>query len=128
VDVLVFEGGEVTRFTPEVIRAGVAGVRRVLAQLGMVRGSKRPRRSRTFVSGDSRWVRARRSGIARISVGLGDRVSAQDSLGTVSGPLGERQAPIRATADGIVVGLRTNPLVNRGEAIAHIALPEAEAE
>jgi predicted deacylase len=128
VNVLVYEGGEVMRFTPEVIRAGVAGVRRVMATMGMTRDSRRPRRSRTFVSGDSRWVRARRSGIARISASLGDRVTAQESLGTVSGPLGERQATIRATADGIVVGLRTNPLVNRGEAIAHIALAEAAAD
>lgn len=128
VDVLVFEGGEIMRFTPDVVRAGVTGVRRVLARMGMVRDSGRDRSPRTFVSDESRWVRAPRSGIARISASLGDRVADKASLGTVSGPLGERQSTIRATGDGIIVGLRTNPLVNRGEALVHIAVGEQEAD
>ena len=125
VDVLVFEGGEIMRFTPDVVKAGVVGVRRVLARLGMIRDTSRRRASNGFVSASSKWVRSPRSGLARLSVGLGDQVAAGQTLGSVSGPLGERPTAIKASAAGVVVGMRTNPLVNRGEALLHVAVPES---
>ncbi|MFW6089420.1 MAG: succinylglutamate desuccinylase/aspartoacylase family protein [Gemmatimonadota bacterium] len=67
------------------------------------------------------WVRARRSGVLRLEVGLGDRVKAKQRLGSIEGVLGGDSAPIRSSHTGIVIGHTANPLVYQGDAVAHVA-------
>jgi predicted deacylase len=140
--VLVYEGGQAGRFSEGAIRQGVGGVRRVLAALGMTAapaatpgdpggggvgdpgggGADDP--APTLVARNSLWVRAGRSGILRMHTELGAEVAAGQRLGVIADAFGDRASNVRARGDGIVVGLTSHPLVNRGDAIAHIALPE----
>ena len=118
--VLLYEGGEALRFDDWAIDAGVAGVTRVLASLGMIEGEIEPDRP----SAESRktgWVRASVSGIVRIECALGAEVVAGERIGVISNSFGRRLASIKASRDGIVIGRLEAPLVNRGDAVVHIA-------
>ncbi len=117
--VLLYEGGEAWRFDEDAILVGVRGVLGVLDALVMVEAD---RPSPTSIeSRSSSWVRARRSGIASLEVGLGDRVERGRTLATVRDSLGARLSQAKATRTGIVIGHTQHPLVNQGDAIVHIA-------
>ena len=117
--VLVYEAGGPQRFDAEAVDAGVDGVLRVLVELGMI---SRMFPARTSLRARRRtWVRAPRSGILRLRVGLGDWVEASQSLGAVRDVFGDVAAEIRSPAAGLVIGHAGNPLINRGDAIVHLA-------
>ena len=118
--VLLYEGGEALRFDPVALDAGVDGVRRVLHTVGMVAEGPEPA-PEPMVSRRSHWVRATRSGIAVLDVALGDTVAKGDTLATLHNPFGKRLGRVNARAPGVVVGHTQYPLVNRGDALAHVA-------
>ncbi len=119
--VLLYEGGEAWRFDEWAIEAGVAGVRRVLASLGMINDEGAGVTERPLESRRTGWVRAGRSGILRIESALGAEVTIGDRLGVISDSFGRRLSVIRATRTGLVIGRAEAPLVNRGDALVHIA-------
>lgn len=121
--VLLYEGGEAWRFDEVAITTGVDGVLRVLAHLGLVDPEEPvvPTTSVPLTSRSSKWVRARRSGIAHIDVSLGDRVEKGSELGRLHDSFGNRLGRIIAPNSGIVVGMSLDPLFNKGDAVVHIA-------
>lgn len=122
--VLLFEGGEASRFDPPAIREGTAGVLRMLAALGMVPGELAPPRPEVppVEAAESRWIRAGRGGILHLEAELGARVERGEHLGSITDVFGEHPTRLRAPAPGIVVGQTTNPLVYRGDAVLNLAL------
>jgi predicted deacylase len=120
VHVLLFEGGEAFRFDDTTIQAGYDGVLSVLSELGMIRKRKR-KRTAVFESYNSRWGRAVRAGLLIPSTKLGARVRKGDSLGFIRDAMGVGLGPVRAPCDGMVIGLTTKALVNRGDALVHVA-------
>ena len=118
--VLLYEGGEAWRFDEWAITAGVSGVRRVLTSLGMI-DDDGDHATSSLESRRTGWVRAGRSGIVRIECDLGAAVNAGDRLGVISDSFGRRLSVIKATRSGIVIGRIEAPLVNRGDALVHIA-------
>jgi hypothetical protein len=118
--VLLFEGGESLRFDSATIAAGANGVRRVLAYLGIA-GSAEPATGVVLLSRRSTWVRASKSGLLHLEANLGDRVEEGDQLATIFDPFGQRLARLRARHGGIVISHTHLPLVNQGDAIAHVA-------
>lgn len=123
--VLLYEAGEALRFEDEPIAVGVRGVRRVLASLDMV--DAEPDQAEVAAPVEARssgWVRARGTGILHLEVHLGDRVEAGQRLGGLSDTFGRRVRLVHADRAGIVIGLTRAPIVNAGDALAHIATPE----
>lgn len=118
--VLLYEGGEANRFDPLAIEMGTAGVRRVLAAQGMIDNGD-PVVGGMLLSRNSRWMRATVSGIFSLEVALGDRVEERAPLGAIYDPFGKRLSQVRARIAGVVIGHTQHPLVNRGDAVAHIA-------
>ena len=125
IPVLLFEGGEADRFNEDAIEMGADGVLRVMAALKMRRRGKTRRAPRVYESHSSYWVRARRSGLVRLQVKLGDRVTAKQRIGATADPFGESSFAVRAPRAGIVVGVTLNPLVSQGDAMVHVAEIEA---
>jgi predicted deacylase len=119
---LLFEGGESNRFDPYAIDAAHEGVQRVLAHLGVVDGAPGTSEG-SFLSHETRWVRAARGGMLRLEVELGDTVEHRQVLGNFSDIYGRRNLAVRAPAAGLVIGLNRNPLINQGDALVHIAEP-----
>ena len=118
--VLLYEAGENNRFDDYAIDAGVAGVRRVLAVLGMT-DDPQPAHPPSRECRQSGWVRARRTGILRLDAGLGQEVSDGERLGSLVDSFGKTLAAVYANRDGVVIGRNEAPLVNSGDAIVHIA-------
>jgi predicted deacylase len=58
---------------------------------------------------------------------LGELVSAKQQLATIYDPFGKVLGKIKSKYDGIVIGHTQAPLVNRGDAISHVARIMSEA-
>jgi uncharacterized protein len=120
VKVLLYEAGEALRFDEAAIETGVNGIMNVMASLKMIAhraDSTKP----SAISQSSSWLRAPEGGILRSSVEIGAHVSRGENVGVISSPLGELSAAIRADEEGIIVGRTNLPIVNRGDALFHVA-------
>jgi len=117
---LLYEGGEAMRFDRPAINAGVAGVRRVLRHVEMV-DDPIDTGAPTKFSRTTKWVRAAKSGIVDCSLELGEEVDKGQELGLLRDPFGKRLGRLSAPFDGIVIGKSQHPLVNRGDAVLHVA-------
>ncbi len=118
--VLLYEGGEASRLDEATVAAGADGVLRVMGRLEMIAAS--PAASEPIVwSRRSRWVRASRSGITHCEASLGQHVGKGDRLGIIRNTFGDRLSTLKAPFDGVVIGANQHPLVNRGDAILHVA-------
>ncbi len=125
IPVITYEAGEALRFEPYAINAGIKGVKRVMQHLGMIRKSKKTKSVvEPVIARATRWVRAEADGILRSHVALGERVQKNQSLATISSPVGNEEVQIFAPQGGIIIGQQTLPLVNEGDAIYHIAFFE----
>ena len=121
IPVMIYEAGEALRFDELSIRTGIRGIRRVMRKLGMLppgRGRKTPQ---AVVATSTSWVRAPASGIVNHAAALGSRVQQNDLLALISDPLGDREDPVRAPFDGIVIGCSRLPLAHEGDALFHLA-------
>ena len=118
---LLYEGGENSRFDEYAIDPAVAGVRRVLAALDMVDADPDDTREPSLECRSSGWVRARRTGILHTEVHLGDRVTQGQRLGALVDSFGTTLRLVRADRTGVVIGRSEAPLVNSGDAVVHIA-------
>lgn len=128
VDLLLFEAGEGLRFDEHAARAGVAGILRVMARLGMITGRGVPRaRVPSVYCARSSWMRAPSGGLLRTLKRRGDFVEQGQVLGLVSDPFGEQEEEVLAEITGIVIGRSDLPVVNEGDALFHIAEPEEMA-
>jgi predicted deacylase len=121
VTVLLFEGGEAWRFDEGAIDAGAHGTLRVLAHLDMIDSDGAPPPREPIESRRSSWVRARRSGIASVAVGLGETVGRGQTIAIIHDAMGRRLGGASAPFDGLVIGLTQHPLVHQGDALVHIA-------
>ena len=126
VPVLLYEAGEGLRFDETSVRAGLAGILRVMQALGMFaedRVAEPP--SASVLAGASHWLRAPQGGLLRLSKELGDTLQAGEAFGVVSNLFGDTAEEIVARRGGILVGRATLPTINEGDAVAHIAEPDA---
>ena len=129
VDVLLYEAGEGLRFDEMAVRAGVAGILRVLRHLGMVarKGIAKPK-GPSVLCGGSKWVRSPAGGLLRAFKAEGDFVQKGDVLGAVSDPFGQEEAELIAPLGGVIIGRAVLPVVNEGDATFHIAEVKSTAE
>jgi len=121
---LLYEGGEAMRFNPEAIDVGERGVLRVFGALGMIADPPPPRETPSPIVRSTTWVRANTSGFAQLTVSAGQDVARGDVIAVISDVFDRDRRSIRARSGGKVIGVTTNPLVNRGDALAHIAVME----
>jgi predicted deacylase len=130
IPVLTYEAGEALRFDESAIGVGVAGIKRLLAHLGMLDNGQAPEAAdlTALEADETHWIRADRGGIIRLEVGLGDTVAVGQPLWTVSSPFGRDRNPKESLYEGIVIGMSTVPLVNPGDAVLHIAVPGGEGD
>ena len=70
---------------------------------------------------ESTWVRSGRSGIIQLEVDLGNHVESGDVVARIYDTFGKKLGDIRSRTTGVVIGHTQHPLVNRGDAIVHIA-------
>ena len=116
--ILVFEGGESLNFDDLSIREGMKGIIRLMNYLGMTK--KSVKKSKDTIISETTWIRSPKSGLFRSYINYGDKVIPHQDLGSVTDPFGEEERKIKAKIEGVVIGLRSNPTVNRGDALFNI--------
>lgn len=122
VKMLLFEGGESLRFEDKVIKTGLKGCISVMRKIGMINSTERVKKpSKIFVAESSFWLRASRSGTASFTKKVGDNIQAGETLAVIADPFGRDSVPLIAEEDGIIIGSSLIPLVNKGDAMFHIA-------
>jgi uncharacterized protein len=125
IPVLVYEGGGPHRFDEEAVERGAGGVLEVLRHLGMIRNGD-PLPAPPLEARSTRWIRAGRSGLARMEVIPGTRVRQGERLGFIADAFGDAPAILRAPEDGLIVGVNQHPVVHRGDAVANLAVRPVE--
>ncbi len=120
---LLFEGGQALRFEESVIQVGLRGVLSMMKEIGMIHrsGYEGERRRKAFWAKSSHWVRAPQSGLFTAEVGLGKKVKKNQLLATITNVFGEHLLEVRASHSGLVIGQALLPMVNRGDALFHVA-------
>jgi predicted deacylase len=121
VKMLLFEGGEALRFDDHSVNIALHGILNVMHQIGMLDGEKFTTHQTVVTAKSSHWLRAQTSGSLRIIKKLGTFVQAGDVLGVISDPFGEILSEVKTSKPGIIISNVTMPLINKGNALFHIA-------
>ncbi|MFT5703508.1 MAG: putative deacylase [Rickettsiales bacterium] len=123
IPVVLFEGGEALRFNEKIATSALQGILSLMCKIGMLSNNDyRPiKKKETFIARSSYWVRAPHSGTIILKKKLGDYVKKNQLIGIISDPFGQHKFKVTSNYEGIIIGLVTLPLLNNGDAIAHIA-------
>ena len=125
VKTILYEAGEALRFDDNSINVGLHGIINVMREINMLKRDEMYEYSvNTMVAKSSYWLRAPESGSLRMMKKLGSFVQPGELVGVISDPYGDRQIPIAPASPGIIICVATMPLVNRGNAVVHLATLE----
>ena len=120
---LLFEGGKSNHIDDVVTNSGVNGSKRVLKYLGMLGvnfKSATPKKNTVFID-DSKWQRAKFSGMFKASVAIGSYVDKRDVLGNIMDPYGKFDYAVKAPNSGYIINVNESPIVYQGDALFHIS-------
>jgi hypothetical protein len=119
---LLYEAGEALRLDEIAVRAGVRGIQNVMHALGMLsaRFAVKPKAAPVFAK-TSLWSRAPEGGLFRAFKTLGDSVTKGDIVGLVANPYESIDSEVVAPVNGIIIGRINIAVVNRADALFHIA-------
>ena len=124
---LLFEGGEALRLDMRVARSAVSGILGVLSALEMLPPRKPPKIAATLTS-ESYWVRAHQAGLFHRNARLGDHVKRGQTVGFITDPFDQTRYELTARAAGILIGHCSNPVVNEGDGLFHVAVYSDRSE
>lgn len=117
-NILVYEGGESSRFDEFAIEEGVHGCLRLFKGLGMLDVSVPDVNTRIIHK--SVWLRAKASGLFLPYRRYGSEVRKGEVIGAISDPFGESQVKLTSPINGYIIGLNNRPVINQGDAIVHL--------
>lgn len=116
--ILVYEAGESNRFNTIGITEGVNGCLRMLKSLKML--DVTVPKSQTIILNNSKWIRAKISGLFRTTKKFGTFVEKDQVIGTVNSPYAHLEKQLVAPTDGFLIGINNKPVVNEGDALINI--------
>lgn len=122
-DLLLFEGGKSFHIDDVVTNSGVNGSKRILKHLGMLKTvfkSSKPKKKCVFIT-DSKWQRAKYSGMFKAAISVGAKVEKEDIIGNITDPYGKFNYFVRAQNSGYVINVNELPIVYQGDALFHIS-------
>jgi predicted deacylase len=120
-NILVYEGGESSRFDEYAIQEGIKGARRMMRHLGMREEADKAEYENLVIKNSS-WVRAKKSGVFLSAVKSGDRIKKNQLLGHINDPYGGFKNKVTSAVNGFVIGLNHNPIIHEGDALMHLAV------
>ena len=123
---ITYEAGEPMRFAQQEIAYGVEGLRNLMASLGML--ARDPPGEAAEVYRRSRWVRVNDGGIFLTARQVGEFVEEGDLLGTVTDPVTNDRATLRAPFDGRIIGMALPQVVIPGFATFHLGVRERNGD
>ena len=81
--------------------------------------SSKPKKECIFII-DSKWQRAKYSGMFKASVAIGTQVIKEDIIGNITDPYGKFNYFVRAVSSGYIINVNESPIVYQGDALFHI--------
>ena len=120
--ILVFEGGQSLRLDKESIDCGVQAIKNLLISNQMIVGDLAIEEQSIFEY--SRWQRSSKAGIFTTRKKAGQKVEKGEEIGEINQLNPFSKTRIKAKYSGTLIGLRNNPVVNKGDALFHIAIKE----
>jgi predicted deacylase len=120
--ILVFEGGESSRFDYLSINEGMNGCLRLMKHLNMTKLDLP--NNPTVLLNKTTWVRAKSSGLFHTSKTNGAHILKGELIGMIVDPYGEHEEKLISPTDGYIVGINNQPVVNQGDALMHIGVEE----
>ena len=123
IPVLLFEGGKSFHINNNITNTAVNGAKRVLDHLGMLSSKfkvSEPKKPCVFIS-ESKWIRAKYSGMFNASVKINTLVSKGDVIGHITDPYGSFNHFVKAPNNGYIFNINESPIIYQGDAIFHIS-------
>ncbi|MBU2927988.1 succinylglutamate desuccinylase/aspartoacylase family protein [Winogradskyella psychrotolerans] len=123
VPMLLFEGGKSFNIHNTITNTGVNGAKRVLHHLGMLRTKfkvSRPKVDAVIIK-ESKWLRAKYSGMFKATANINDYVNKGDVLGNITDPYGSFNFFVKAPNAGYIFNVNESPIIYQGDAIFHIS-------
>lgn len=120
--ILVFEGGESSRFDYLSINEGMNGCLRLMKHLNMI-DLDLPANP-TVALNKTTWIRAKSSGLFHTSKTNGAHILKGEMIGMICDPYGEHQEKLISPTQGYIVGINNQPVINQGDALMHIGIEE----
>lgn len=119
---LLFEGGKSFYVDNNISKVGVEGAKRILAHFDMLPAKIKvsiPKMPTIFVE-ESKWLRAKQSGMFKALVPINSHVKVDDVLGQITDPYGKIYHEVKSTVDGYVINVNEASLVYQGDALFHV--------
>ncbi len=123
IPILLFEGGKSFNIDNTITNTGVNGIKRVLHHLEMLGGKfkvSKPKNNCIKIN-DSKWVRAKHSGMFKADISVNTQVKKGDVLGHITDPYGSFNHFVKAPNDGYIFNVNESPIIYQGDAIFHIS-------
>lgn len=123
IPMLLFEGGKSFHINTGITNTGVNGVKRVLHHIDMLNKKFKVSQPKNpcIVISESRWIRAKHSGMFKASVAANSQVNKGDILGHITDPYGSFNYFVKAPNNGYVFNVNESPIIYEGDAIFHIS-------
>lgn len=119
---IIYQAGEAMRFDEHAIRVGIEGIKNIMRSIDILPKEQPIEHIQPVFSQDEDWITAHKGGILHVKVELGQMIKKGEFLGFISDPFSSELAEaVRATQDGIIVGINTTPLIHEGLSIFKIA-------
>jgi len=123
IPMLLFEGGKSFNFDNNITNTAVNGVKRVLNHFGMLHSKfkiSKPKTTCVFIS-ESKWIRAKYSGMFRASALINKAVNKGDVIGHITDPFGKFHHFVKADNSGYIFNVNEAPIVYKGDALFRIS-------
>jgi predicted deacylase len=117
------EVGNPQRFKTEFIRTTLRGVRRILAEVGMVARRPAPESAAPILCTHSRWLHSDHGGLLEVFPAVTDFLEEGQVIARVSNVFGDVVREYRASEPGVVIGKSVNPVAQTGARILHLGTP-----
>ncbi len=120
--ILLYEGGKSFYVDNNISKVGVEGVKRILAHYDMLHHrlkASTPKMPTVFIE-ESKWVRAKQSGMFKSAVSVNDKVAIDDVLGQITDPYGKIYHEVKSSIEGYVINVNEASLVYQGDALFHV--------
>ena len=127
IPMLLFEGGKSYHIDRLVTNSGVNGAKRILDHMGMLSSKFKvsaPKKGIIFIV-ESKWVRAKASGLFRPSIKLSEKVEKGMVLGYITDAYGKFNQSVKADNKGYIININEAPIVYKGDALFRISTKTA---
>ena len=123
IPMLLFEGGKSFNIHTNITNTGVNGAKRVLHHFGMLKSKFKvsPPKSNAVVIKESKWIRAKFSGMFKATVSINTYVNKGDDIGNITDPYGSFNYFVKAPNSGYIFNVNDSPIIYQGDAIFHIS-------